>query len=153
LLCEPAHSLQDNAQQSSNLHSRFFRYVFISRNTWILGSLKHIETTLIVLPKRIIEAIKGRGQDLDDNLRDVHRQVADNRSWFSSPREFLSQLKLNNLLLSILFFPLVILVIVMNLVIIALLIVGLGEGNIISIVNGCIILSSAPQSLPSPLPS
>ena len=62
-----------------DLHSRFFRYVFISRNTWILGSLKHIETTLIVLPKRIIEAIKGRGQDLDDNLRDVTRQVADQR--------------------------------------------------------------------------
>jgi hypothetical protein len=31
----------------------------VSRNTWILGRLKHIETTLIVLPKTIIEAIKG----------------------------------------------------------------------------------------------
>lgn len=115
-------------ENADNIHSRFFRYVFISRNTWILGRLKHIETTLIVLPKRIIEQIKGRGQDLDDNLRDVTRQVADNRSWLNAlknPREFLSQLKLNNLLLSLLFFPLVILVIVMNVAIIALLLVGL----------------------------
>ena len=62
-------------RSSDNLHSRFFRYVFVTRNTWILGRLKHIETTLLVLPKRIIEQIKGRGQDLDDNLRDVTRQV------------------------------------------------------------------------------
>jgi len=41
----------------------------------ILGQLKHIETTLIVLPKRIIEAIKGRGQDLEYNFTDVTRQV------------------------------------------------------------------------------
>ena len=52
-----------------------FQYVFISRNMWVLGSLKHIETTLIVLPKKIIEAIKGRGQDLEYNFTDVTRQV------------------------------------------------------------------------------
>ncbi len=107
-----------------NLHQGFFKYVFVSRNTWILGQLKHIETTLIVLPKRIIEAIKGRGQDLEYNFTDVTRQV--DRSWFSSsPRDLLSKLKLNNLLLSLLFFPLVVLVILINLAIIALLLVGL----------------------------
>ena len=47
------------------------------------------------------------------------------RSWLTSPREFLSQLKLNNFLLGLLFFPLVIAVIVINLAIIALLLVGL----------------------------
>ena len=36
------------------LSTNFFKYVFIARNTWILGKLKHIETTLIVLPTRII---------------------------------------------------------------------------------------------------
>ena len=41
----------------------------------ILGQLLHIETTLIVLPKRIIEAIKGRGEDLEYNFTDVTRQV------------------------------------------------------------------------------
>ena len=41
---------------------QFFKYVFISRNTWILGYVKHIEITLIVLPKRIIDMIRGRGK-------------------------------------------------------------------------------------------
>ena len=40
----------DTLQLSTN----FFKYVFITRNTWILGKLKNIETTLIVLPTRII---------------------------------------------------------------------------------------------------
>lgn len=57
------------------------QYVFISRNTWVLGSLKHIETTLIVLPKRIIEAIKGRGQDLEYNFADVTRQVPKDKAF------------------------------------------------------------------------
>ena len=39
----------------------------------ICGNIKHIETTLIVLPKRIIEAIKGRGLDLENNFTDVTR--------------------------------------------------------------------------------
>ena len=43
----------------AKIQKGFFKYVFVSRNTWILGRLKHIETTLIVLPKTIIEAIKG----------------------------------------------------------------------------------------------
>lgn len=112
-------------QGSTNIQSRFFKYVFISRNTWILGKLKHIETTVIVLPKKIIEAIKGRGQDLEYNFTDVGRQVQD-RSW-SSPRSFFKtqQLQLNNLILSFLFFPIVILVIVINVLIIILLLIGL----------------------------
>ena len=79
-----------------------------------MGRLKHIETTLIVLPKKIIEAIKGRGQDLEYNFTDVTRQVGGQRSW--KPKDILKQLKPNNLILSLLFFPLVIVVIIINLV-------------------------------------
>ncbi|CAM6053917.1 unnamed protein product [Sphagnum tenellum] len=85
--------------------------------------LRHIETTLIVLPKSIIEAIKGRGQDLEYNFTDVTRQV--DRSWFSSPKEVLSQAEAEQPAALPPLFPLVILVIVINLVIIALLIIGL----------------------------
>ncbi|TRY73782.1 hypothetical protein TCAL_16897 [Tigriopus californicus] len=113
----------NTTDKDNQIQSRFFKYVFISRNTWILGSLKHIETTLIVLPNRIIEAIKGRGQDLEDNFTDVTRNV--NTTWFSSPKEHIQRLKPNHLILSLLFFPLVILVIVINILIIVLLVVGL----------------------------
>ena len=115
-----------SSSQGSNIQNRFFKYVFISRNTWILGNLKHIETTIIVLPKKIIEAIKGRGQDLEYNFTDVGRQV--DWSWFqacSSPRSFFKRLQLNNLILSFLFFPIVIIVILINVAIIVLLIMGL----------------------------
>ena len=47
------------------------------------------------------------------------------KSWFSSPREFFSRLKPNNLILSLMFFPLVLLVIIINLIIIVLLVIGL----------------------------
>lgn len=67
-----------------------------------------------MLPKRIIEAIKGRGEDLEYNFADVTRQV--DRSWFTSPKQFLKQLKPNNLILALLFFPMVIVVIAINLV-------------------------------------
>ena len=34
---------------------QFFKYVFISRNTWILGFVKHIEITLIGKKKHALE--------------------------------------------------------------------------------------------------
>ena len=52
-------NLKSGRQKAAKIQKGFFKYVFVSRNTWILGRLKHIETTLIVLPKTIIEAIKG----------------------------------------------------------------------------------------------
>jgi hypothetical protein len=103
-------------QNNAGIQHRFFKYVFISRNTWILGELKHIETTLIVLPKRIIEAIKGRGQDLEYNFNDATKH---------SPLEFLATQKLNNLIISLLCFPLVLLVIVLNVLVIVMLLIGL----------------------------
>ena len=104
----------------SNIQNRFFKYVFISRNTWILGSLKHIETTLLVLPTRIIDALKGRGKDLEENFTDVTRI---NRP--QSIREFATLLSPNKLIISLLFFPMVVLVIAINMIIIALLLIGL----------------------------
>ena len=105
----------DNAT-GANIQKKFFKYVFISRNTWILGSLKHIETTLIVLPKRIIEAIKGRGEDLEHSFAGGTRQ---------NPLECLNPRKLNNLVKSLMFFPIVILIIVLNVIVILMLLVGL----------------------------
>ena len=35
----------------------FLKYIFVQRNTWILGKLKHIHITLIVLPKEFTESI------------------------------------------------------------------------------------------------
>ena len=49
----------------------FFQYVFMSRNTWICGSLKNIQTTLIILPKNIIESISKLGQDLITEFKTV----------------------------------------------------------------------------------
>ena len=35
----------------------FLKYIFVQRNSWILGKLKHIHITLIVLPKEFTESI------------------------------------------------------------------------------------------------
>ena len=69
--------MKSGRPSAAKIQKGFFKYVFVSRNTWILGRLKHIETTLIVLPKTIIEAIKGRGQDLEYNFTDVGRYHID----------------------------------------------------------------------------
>ena len=60
-------NLKSSRQKAAKIQKGFFKYVFVSRNTWILGRLKHIETTLIVLPKTIIEAIKGIMNILSNN--------------------------------------------------------------------------------------
>ena len=49
----------------------FFQYVFMSRNTWICGSLKNIQTTLIILPKNIIESISKLSQDLITEFKTI----------------------------------------------------------------------------------
>lgn len=57
---------EDNA--ADTIRNAFFQYVFIARNTWICGSLKHIQATFIILPKSIIECITEQGQDLDGEV-------------------------------------------------------------------------------------
>jgi hypothetical protein len=59
----------DNA--ADTIRNAFFQYVFIARNTWICGSLKHVQATFIILPKSIIECITGQGQDLDGEVKRV----------------------------------------------------------------------------------
>ena len=60
---------KDNA--ADTIRNAFFQYVFIARNTWICGSLKHVQATFIILPKSIIECITGQGQDLDGEVKRV----------------------------------------------------------------------------------
>ena len=60
---------------------KFFKYVFVCRNTWILGEIKHVEITLMILPKWIIDKLKYAGESLilaSDKMRD---QV---RVWFAT---------------------------------------------------------------------
>ena len=62
-------SNQNNGMKA--IQKNFFQYVFISRNTWICGSLNHIQTTLIILPKAIIEAITDQGKDVQNEIRNT----------------------------------------------------------------------------------
>ena len=60
---------------------KFIKYVFVCRNTWILGKIKHVEITLLVLPKWIIDNIKSSGE----RLVLVSQQMLDQfRVWFYS---------------------------------------------------------------------
>ena len=61
----------DKDNTADTIRNAFFQYVFIARNTWICGSLKHIQATFIILPKSIIECITGQGQDLDGEVKRV----------------------------------------------------------------------------------
>ena len=61
----------DEDNTADQIRNAFFQYVFITRNTWVCGSLKHIQTTLLVLPKGIIECIKEQGQDMVDAVKKV----------------------------------------------------------------------------------
>ena len=61
----------DEANTADTIRNAFFQYVFIARNTWICGSLKHIQATFIILPKSIIECITGQGEDLDGAVKTV----------------------------------------------------------------------------------
>ena len=100
------------------IRNAFFQYVFVTRNTWICGSLKNIQTTLLILPKQVIERITGHGEDLDHEVKEAIKQ--------SNPLGFLKkQHKCKNLFISLMCLPMVLLVIVFNLLIIVLLILVL----------------------------
>jgi hypothetical protein len=60
-----------NHIDDAKIQENFFQYVFMSRNTWICGSLKNIQTTLVILPKTIIEKITGQHKDLDNEFKDA----------------------------------------------------------------------------------
>ena len=96
----------------------FFRCVFVCPNTWLLGELKNVEVTLIVLPKWIIENMKKYGQDL---IVHSERKLDEVRIWYatftwSCPQLFYKIVRLCIFgLLFILFF------LVLNVLLIALL--------------------------------
>ena len=60
-----------NHVDDAKIQENFFQYVFMSRNTWICGSLKNIQTTLVILPKTIIEKLTGQHKDLDNEFKDA----------------------------------------------------------------------------------
>ena len=61
----------DKDNTADTIRNAFFQYVFIARNTWICGSLKHIQATFVILPKSIIECITGQGEDIDGAFKTV----------------------------------------------------------------------------------
>ena len=44
---------------------RFVEYVFISSNSWFLGKLKTVKTTLMILPRSLIRQIEEQGKKLE----------------------------------------------------------------------------------------
>ena len=61
--------------QKANIQTQrsFFKYVFVCRNTWILGEIKHVQITLLILPKWIIDWLRKAGKNLilaSEKMRD-----------------------------------------------------------------------------------
>ena len=45
-------------------------YVFISSNSWFLGKLKTVKTTLMILPRSLIRQIEEQGKKLEVGITD-----------------------------------------------------------------------------------
>ena len=50
--------------------SRFIEYVFISSNSWFLGKLKTVKTTIMILPSRLLQLIETQGKALEGGVLD-----------------------------------------------------------------------------------
>jgi len=50
--------------ESEESQHRFVEYVFISSNSWFLGKLKTVKTTIMILPKSLLAMIEGQGKQL-----------------------------------------------------------------------------------------
>ena len=50
--------------------SRFIEYVFISSNSWFLGKLKTVKTTIMILPSRLLQLIETQGKALGGGVLD-----------------------------------------------------------------------------------
>jgi len=53
-----------SADTDSESQNRFVEYVFISSNSWFLGKLKTVKTTIMILPKSLLQMIEGQGKQL-----------------------------------------------------------------------------------------
>ena len=105
---------------------RFVEYVFISSNSWFLGKLKTVKTTLMILPRSLIRQIEEQGRKLEVGITDPLDAAAGGiigegalERWKLTARNLLHWKKTIALLC---FFPLIILGILVPLVIIMILI-------------------------------
>ena len=105
---------------------RFVEYVFISSNSWFLGKLKTVKTTLMILPRSLIRQIEEQGRRLEVGITDPLDAAAGGiigegalERWKHTARNLLHWKKTVALLC---FFPLIILGILVPLVIIMILV-------------------------------
>ena len=106
--------------------SRFIEYVFVSSNSWFLGNLKTVKTTIMILPSRLLQLIKTQGKALGGGVLDPLDRAAGGigtlDEWKVWGRNLLHWRKTVALLC---FFPLLILGILVPLVVVLVLITAL----------------------------
>jgi hypothetical protein len=106
--------------------SRFIEYVFVSSNSWFLGKLKTVKTTIMILPSRLLQLIEKHGKALEGGVLDPLDRAAGGigtlEEWKIWGRNLLHWRKTVALLC---FFPLLILGILVPLVVILVLITAL----------------------------
>jgi len=114
----------DTANGESN--SRFVEYVFISPNSWFLGKLKTVKTTIMILPKQLIKMIEGQGKQLGTGILEpidtATGGIGAVEQWKSTARNLLHWRKTLALLC---FLPLILLGIFVPLFIILVLVAAL----------------------------
>ena len=112
--------------ESGDTQSRFVEYVFISSNSWFLGKLKTVKTTIMILPKKLITQIEEQGKQLGVGIFDpidaATGGIGAVEQWKSTARNLLHWRKTIALLC---FFPLIILGILVPLIIILVLVTAL----------------------------
>lgn len=106
--------------------SRFIEYVFISSNSWFLGKLKTVKTTIMILPKRLLQLIETQGKALNDGVLDPLDRASGGigtlDEWKEWGRNLLHWRKTVALLC---FFPLLILGVLVPLIVIIVLVLAL----------------------------
>merc|ERR1711892_735961 len=112
--------------ESGESPSRFVEYVFISSNSWFLGRLKTVKTTIMILPKKLITQMEEQGKRLGlgifDPIDAATGGIGAVEQWKSTARNLLHWRKTIALLC---FFPLIILGILVPLIIILVLVTAL----------------------------
>lgn len=101
-------------------HKKFFRYVFICRNTWILGKVKNVEITLAILPKWIIDNMRSWGENVlfaSEHIRD------DVRLYFAKFRCSCPDILINILKGFLMLLVFLIVFVVFNILVLAILLV------------------------------
>jgi hypothetical protein len=120
--------LISNSSSDQPLQSRFVEYVFISSNSWFLGKMKTFKTTILILPRRLLQMIEGQGKQLGGKILDPIDAAAAGgnagalEKWKTTARNLLHWRKTIALLC---FFPLILLGIVVPLMIIIVLVAAL----------------------------